>query len=64
MTSGGQTIFQLDARVPEAGQPLTILVPTHNLHPGAFELTMFGVGAGGQREEKISVFRFDLRFHP
>lgn len=63
LISDGRTVFQLKAQSPAGGQPITILVQTHDLKAGRFDLTIFGVGADGQKREKVSVFPFELRFH-
>ncbi|HEY3822954.1 MAG TPA: hypothetical protein VGL82_00260 [Bryobacteraceae bacterium] len=63
LTSAGKIVFDLTSAAPAAGQPVTILVPARDLRPGVFELTISGVGADGQKREKVSVFPFNLQFN-
>jgi hypothetical protein len=62
LISGNKPVFNLTVSAPVAGQSVTILVPARQLNPGVFELTITGVGADGQKRERVSVFPFNLQF--
>jgi len=63
LNSSGRSMFRLTAPAPAANQPLTILIPARELTSGMFDLVLSGVGADGQRRNRISVFPFSLRFN-
>jgi hypothetical protein len=62
LSSGGRILFSLPSGAPALGQPITILVPTKDLSPGTYELTIYGVDADGRKSERISTFPFALEF--
>ncbi|HVW84514.1 MAG TPA: zf-HC2 domain-containing protein [Bryobacteraceae bacterium] len=63
VSSGDRTIFQVSpVEAPADGQPLRIYAPVKNLTPGNLELTVFGLGPGGQQADKISAWPFEFQF--
>jgi hypothetical protein len=62
LSSRGRILFSLSSEAPALGQPITILVPTKDLPPGGYELTIYGVDADGRKSERISTFPFALEF--
>lgn len=61
LTSGSRTIFRVVANPPEAGQPITVLVPVKNLSPGSYELTIYG--ENGPPGVRIASYRFQFEFY-
>ncbi len=53
-------VFRVVNPAPEAGHPVTILVPTNSLRPGKQELAIYGQGPDGQPADKISTYPFDF----
>jgi len=62
LSSRGHILFSLPSGAPALGQPITILVPTKDLSPGDYELTIYGAAADGTKSERISTFPFALKF--
>jgi len=63
LSMSGRTLFSLPVPAPAVGQPITILVPTNGLHPGAYELAIYGADADGGKRDRVSTFAFTLEFH-
>lgn len=61
LTRGSRTIFQVTANAPEAGQPITVLVPVKGLSPGNYELTISG--ENGRQSARIASYPFQIEFH-
>jgi hypothetical protein len=61
LTAGDRTIFQVTVPPPDAGQPVTILVPTRELQSGQYALTIYGIGPHGVSSNKISDCLFDFQ---
>lgn len=62
LSSGGRTVFGLNAPAPAEGQPITILVPAKDLQAGPYELGIYGADAGGRKLNQVSSFAFALKF--
>jgi hypothetical protein len=60
--TGGAAVFKLTAPAPEAGEPIKILVSASDVHPGQFQLTVFGAGSDGQQREKVATLPVDFHF--
>ncbi len=64
VAGGGQVALRVVNPAPDAGHPITILVPVDRLKAGRNELTVTGLGSGkdadGQPGEKISSYPFDF----
>jgi hypothetical protein len=63
LSLSGRTLFSLPVPAPAVGQPITILVPTKGLHPGTYELAIYGADADGGKRDRVSTFAFTLEFH-
>ncbi len=63
LSSAGHMVFRLTAPAPAPGQPITILVPSANMQPGQYQLTIYGANADGAKQDKISAAAFGLQFH-
>lgn len=63
LAAGSRTLFRVESAAPTSGQPITILVPTHSLSPGAEEFTVYGLGPDGETRDKVasSIFQFQIR---
>jgi hypothetical protein len=62
LSMSGRTLFNLLVPAPAVGQPITILVPTKGLHPGTYELGIYGTDADGRKSDRVSTFAFTLEF--
>ncbi len=60
VSRAGKVDFKVVNPAPDAGHPITILVPAAALRAGKQELTIYGQGSDGQPGEKISAFPFDF----
>ncbi|HEY1239487.1 MAG TPA: zf-HC2 domain-containing protein [Bryobacteraceae bacterium] len=63
VTAENRTLFRVESTAPSPGQPITILVPTRTLSPGAEEFTVYGLGPNGEPRDKVagSFFQFQIR---
>lgn len=63
VAAGNRTLFRVKSAAPSPGQPITILVPTRTLSPGAEEFTVYGLGPNSETRDKVasSSFQFQLR---
>jgi hypothetical protein len=61
LISAGVPVFRLSANAPEAGQPITILVPVQGLPPGEYQLVIYGPGGGESGKITASSFQFELQ---
>lgn len=61
--SSGRVQFTVPTAPPPAGQQVTILVPTHGLQPGIYNLVLFGISEirGGGTRIADYAFRLDLK---
>ncbi len=61
LISAGVTVFRVTAPAPDAGQPITILLPVQRLRPGEYELVIYGPGGGEGDKITTSSFQFELQ---
>jgi hypothetical protein len=61
LISAGLPVFRVTAPAPDAGQPITILLPVQRLRPGAYELVIYGPGGGEDDKITTSSFQFELQ---
>jgi anti-sigma factor RsiW len=63
VSRSGKPVLSVVNPAPEAGHPITILVPASLLQAGKQELTLYGQASDGQHDEKISTYPFDFQNH-
>src|SRR5260221_635383 len=58
----GAVRFSVPAPAPAAGQPITVLIPAHNLHAGKYSLVLSGVRPAGAGLVRIYDYGLNLNF--
>jgi len=63
LSIAGRALFQVNAPPPEAGQPITVLIPAKGLQTGQYELAIYGADSSGAKRDRVSTFPFVLAYH-
>ena len=63
LTRDGREVSTTPTPAPAEGQPITLQIPVGQLKPGHHDLTLYGIGPGGRRSDKISTYPFSVQFN-